>query len=92
MKVETMPFMMPNVEQLALRGLPRSVQRLKGAGLGGWLAARAFADPAAALSGADRQAIETVVRDYILEHPEILPQAMEASTQVQRQGAGLGQR
>jgi protein-disulfide isomerase len=47
------------------------------AGTGGWLAARAFSDPAAGLSNKDRQAIETVVRDYILEHPEILPQAME---------------
>ncbi len=47
------------------------------AGLGGWLAARAFANPAAALSGSDRRAIEAVVREYILEHPEILPQAME---------------
>lgn len=44
---------------------------------GGWLAARHFSDPAASLSGADRQAIESVVRDYILAHPEVLPQAME---------------
>jgi protein-disulfide isomerase len=43
----------------------------------GWLAARTFSDPAAALSRSDRQAIETVVRDYLLENPEILPQAME---------------
>ena len=30
-----------------------------------------------AVSGADKAAIEIIVRDYILEHPEILPQAME---------------
>ncbi len=47
------------------------------AGAGGWLAARAFSNPAGGLSGGDRKAIETVVREYILEHPEILPQAME---------------
>ena len=47
------------------------------AGLGGWLGARAFADPAAGLSATDRRAIESVVREYILENPEILPQAME---------------
>jgi protein-disulfide isomerase len=47
-----------------------------GAG-GGWLAARQFADPAKALSGKDREAIETVVREYLLENPEVLPQAME---------------
>lgn len=46
------------------------------AGLG-WLAARHFSDPAAGLSGGDRRAVETVVHDYILEHPEILPQAMD---------------
>lgn len=44
---------------------------------GGWLTSRAFSNPAAGLAGADRQAIEAVVREYILEHPEILPQAME---------------
>jgi protein-disulfide isomerase len=44
---------------------------------GGWFAARHFADPAAALSGQDREAIETVVREYLLENPEVLPQAME---------------
>jgi protein-disulfide isomerase len=52
------------------------------AGLG-WLAARHFSDPAAGLSGGDRRAIETVVHDYILAHPEILPQAME---NLQRKG------
>jgi protein-disulfide isomerase len=46
------------------------------AGLG-WLAARQFGDPASALSGGDRRAIEAVVHDYLLEHPEVLPKAME---------------
>ena len=35
------------------------------------------AAPAAQVDKADRAAIEAIVRDYILEHPEILPQAME---------------
>ena len=44
---------------------------------GGWLAARHFSDPAAGLSGGDRRAIEAVVHDYLLAHPEVLPQAMD---------------
>ncbi|MCB2072504.1 MAG: DsbA family protein [Novosphingobium sp.] len=46
---------------------------------GGWFwhAARTKADPASALDAGDRAAIEQVVHDYILENPEILPQAME---------------
>jgi protein-disulfide isomerase len=40
-------------------------------GLGGWLlGSRQVAQP-------DKAAIEEVVRSYLLEHPEILPQAME---------------
>lgn len=39
---------------------------------GGWLAARHFAG-----GGAERGAIENVVRDYLLEHPEVIPMAME---------------
>ncbi len=42
-----------------------------------WQSARVKADPAAALSAGNRTAIEKVVRDYILENPEILPEAME---------------
>jgi protein-disulfide isomerase len=38
---------------------------------------RQTADPAASLASGDRAAIEKVVHDYILDHPEILPQAME---------------
>jgi len=48
-----------------------------GAGLlAGWWW-REAADPAAMLASGDRAAIEKVVHDYILDHPEILPQAME---------------
>lgn len=41
------------------------------AGAAGWFAHRQFAPVA------DRPAIERIVRSYILEHPEILPEAME---------------
>ncbi|VWX53673.1 DsbA family protein [Novosphingobium sp. 9U] len=41
------------------------------AALGGWFAHRQFA-PAS-----DRAAVEQIVRSYILEHPEILPEAMD---------------
>lgn len=34
-------------------------------------------DPAAGVAKADRAAIEAIVKEYILSHPEILPQAME---------------
>ena len=48
-----------------------------GAGLAaGWLW-REMGNPAANLPRGDRAAIEKVVHDYILAHPEILPQAME---------------
>ena len=40
------------------------------------VAGRASGDPAAAVSGKDRAAIEAIVRDYILSHPEIIPEAM----------------
>lgn len=42
-----------------------------------WHAAWQSSDPAATLSAGDKAAIGKVVHDYILEHPEILPQAME---------------
>ena len=47
-------------------------------GLAGWIwhAQRVQADPASALSGESRAAIEKVVHDYILNHPEVLPEAM----------------
>ncbi|MBW8785721.1 MAG: thioredoxin domain-containing protein [Novosphingobium sp.] len=43
-----------------------------------WEAHRVAADPAARLAASDRAAYEKVVHDYILAHPEILPEAMEA--------------
>jgi protein-disulfide isomerase len=44
--------------------------------LAGWWW-RQTADPAAGIGSSDRAAIERIVRDYILAHPEILPEAME---------------
>ena len=48
-------------------------------GLGGWLweSRRLAANPAAQLAAGDRAAMEQVVHDYLLAHPEILPKAME---------------
>ena len=48
------------------------------AGAAGWYSARWQSDPAASLSSGDRRAIETVVREYILENPEIIPDAIDA--------------
>tara|TARA_R110000868_G_scaffold1229_1_gene9587 strand:- start:3662 stop:4435 length:774 start_codon:yes stop_codon:yes gene_type:complete len=48
------------------------------------------AAPAAAVDTKDRAAIEAIVRDYILEHPEILPQAMEKLAS-KRMGAVIDQ-
>ncbi len=46
--------------------------------LGGWWwqSQRIAANPAAGLAANDRAAIEAVVQDYLLAHPEILPKAM----------------
>jgi len=49
---------------------------------GGWwwqsrTAPASVSDAASGLDGTERAAIEAVVRDYILTHPEILPEAME---------------
>lgn len=41
-----------------------------------WNAATKASDPASMLAAGDKAAIEQVVHDYILDHPEILPQAM----------------
>ncbi len=47
-------------------------------GAGGAALYMASVEPAAApVNPTDRAAIETIVREYILTHPEILPQAME---------------
>jgi protein-disulfide isomerase len=42
-----------------------------------WQSHRSLADPAANLGANERAAIEKVVHDYVLAHPEILPEAME---------------
>lgn len=46
--------------------------------LGGWLweSRRSAADPAARLSTGERAAIEQVVQEYLMAHPEVLPKAM----------------
>jgi len=44
-------------------------------GLAGWYW-QSPRDPAATLAAGDRAAIERVVHDYLLAHPEVLPQAM----------------
>lgn len=54
-----------------------SVAALILAGLGGWAAGRLFSNPSALISAGGRGAIEDVVRDYILDNPEIIPEAME---------------
>lgn len=43
----------------------------------GALAAAAATGSTAAIAPTDKAAIEKIVRDYILEHPEILPEAMQ---------------
>jgi protein-disulfide isomerase len=43
----------------------------------GWAWHSSGSDPASGLAKGERAAIEAVVKDYILTHPEILPQAME---------------
>ena len=51
---------------------------LAGIGLGWyWQAHRGGSDAAANIGAGERTAIEKVVHDYVLEHPEILPEAME---------------
>ena len=45
--------------------------------LAGVLPGAGKADPAADLSAKDRAAIETVVREYILANPEVIPEAMQ---------------
>lgn len=56
-----------------------------------WQANRSGADPASRLVAADRKAIEQVVHDYILAHPEILPEAMDnlQKRETARQLAGI---
>ena len=53
--------------------------------LGGWLweSRRTGLDPAANLDSGQRAAIEQVVQEYLMAHPEILPKAMDALQQRQ---------
>ena len=55
-------------------------------GVGGWLWGSRSTAPT------DKAAIEQVVRDYLLEHPEILPEAMQRLQQreAQKQLASAG--
>ena len=48
-----------------------------------WQAHRLQADPLNRLNAGDRAAIEQVVHDYLLAHPEVLPKAMDALEQRQ---------
>ena len=43
----------------------------------GWASARLFPGSAVAIATNDRKAIETVVHDYIMANPEIIPKAIE---------------
>jgi len=47
--------------------------------LGGWWweSRRVAADPAGGLSAGQRAAMEQVVHDYLMDHPEVLPKAMD---------------
>lgn len=47
------------------------------AGFAGWFSAQWRMDPAAGLSPGERRAIETIVHDYLLENPEIIPEAID---------------
>ena len=60
---------------LAILAIPVLIIALFGAWF--WYSAREAAGPAAGLAQRDRAAIEQVVREYILAHPEVLPEAME---------------
>lgn len=54
------------------------ISALAGIGLGWyWQAHLSGANDAAKLGAGERAAIEKLVHDYVLEHPEILPEAME---------------
>jgi protein-disulfide isomerase len=63
------------IVMLAVAGLSVAVFA-SGRADGAATAAASSASPAARISGADRAAIEAIVRDYILTHPEIIPEAI----------------
>lgn len=46
-----------------------------------WESRRVAADPASALAASDRAAIEQVVHDYLMAHPEVLPKAIDVLEQ-----------
>ncbi|MEP7222327.1 MAG: DsbA family protein [Novosphingobium sp.] len=48
-----------------------------------WQSYRAALNPAGSLASGQRAAIEAVVHDYLLEHPEVLPKALENLQQKQ---------
>ena len=70
-----------------------ALSALAGAGGGWWYANQGTAGPpgqdgqleaslaSARINGKERAAIEGIVRAYILEHPEVLPEAMEGLQQ-----------
>lgn len=59
-------------------GIAAIVCALAGLWLGWyWQSHRSLTDAAANIGAGERAAIEKIVRDYVLEHPEILPEAME---------------
>ena len=53
-----------------------AVAAAAGIGIAILASGRAGSDPAANVSPKDRAAIEAIVRDYILSHPEIIPEAI----------------
>ena len=61
-------------KEMTLRGLMLTATIAAFAGV--FMAGRATGDPAANVAPKDRAAIEAIVHDYILAHPEILPEAM----------------
>ena len=58
----------------------------------GWAAAWIYTGSGAALSTSDRKAVETVVREYLLKNPEIIPEAVDVLQKKEnaRQLAGIG--
>lgn len=65
-----------NSRNATVLGIVGVVLALAAGLLVGWAWNRT-SDPAAKVASGDRAAIEKIVHDYILQHPEILPQAME---------------
>ena len=63
-------------------------------GSAGWLgAAPAWAeDPAAALTGAQEEAVRALVRDYLLDNPEVLIEALHAYDRQRKEAAEAAQR